>query len=191
LPSEITSIDIPSTTAVFAVAEQKARALARDRRAGATILVAVSMPVLLSALAMGIAVVEWSGVQRGLPRTADPVALAGALADTPSAPVAANAVANVAEMNGAAGATSRSWNGTSQISIDNQITVPVAQGIRRSSDTAVRVIVRQSVPQPFFGIATAATSVTIATLVLADGWRNLVEKRDMLALGRATCFPQQ
>ena len=55
-------------------------ALAWDRRAGVALITALSMPVLMMSVAMGVEVSHWSAQQLDLQRTADLAALAGASA---------------------------------------------------------------------------------------------------------------
>ncbi len=151
--------------------------LAWDRRAGVALITALSMPVLLMSVAMGVEVSHWSAQQLDLQRTADLAALAGANAygsalaqgDTAAqaVTVAAAGAADVAELNGAAGG-SRSWSPAAKTLTDNQITVLITSGVRNPADPAVQVTVHRVVPLLFARIATATRSVGLGARAMAE-----------------------
>ena len=151
--------------------------LAWDRRAGVALITALSMPVLLMSVAMGVEVSHWSAQQLDLQRTADLAALAGANAygsalaqgDTAAQAVTAAAAgaADVAELNGAAGG-SRSWSPAAKTLTDNQITVLITSGVKNSADPAVQVTVRRAVPLLFAHIAVESAAVSLAARGTAE-----------------------
>ena len=134
------------------------------------------MPVLLMSVAMGVEVAHWSSEQLDLQRTADVAALAGASAyaravaagQVPTASAVATAAADVAELNGATGAASRSWSAGSKTLADNQITAQIVAGPRNSADNAVRVTVQQSVPLIFARLVSSAGSQTLSAQGTAE-----------------------
>ncbi len=151
--------------------------LAWDRRAGVALITALSMPVLLMSVAMGVEVSHWSAQQLDLQRTADLAALAGASAygsalaqgDTAAqaASVGAAGAADVAELGGAAGG-SRSWSPAAKTLTDNQITVLITSGVKNPADPAVQVTVRRAVPLLFARIATSVEAVSLAARGTAE-----------------------
>ena len=144
--------------------------LAQNRRGGVALLAALAAPALLMAVALGVEIAHWASVQTDLQRTADLGALAGAegIARNDTLEQAANAAANVAEMNGGNGGASRSWNGTSFVLADNQVTVSIVAGLHNPADPAVQVVVNKAVPLLFSGLMTAATSIPMRTLAIAE-----------------------
>ncbi|MDE2517175.1 MAG: Tad domain-containing protein [Rhodospirillales bacterium] len=152
-------------------AMRRARTSWRSRRGAVALWVGLMAPVLTMALGVGIEVTGWSADQVELQRTADLAASAGMMAYRidANAQAAANAAANVAEINGIAGTTNRSWDATSQTLSDNMITVTFGSGIRVSSDPGLSVTVQQSVPLTVAHAFTSLSSVTVQ----ASAWSEL------------------
>ena len=127
-------------------------------------MAALAAPALLAASAVGIEVANWSAWQIDTQRTADLAALAAGQSYASGATIeqAANAGATVAEDNGAAGASPRSWNASSQVLSDGSITVSYVSGVRSSSDPAFRVKVKTSVPLTIARLITTARDETLA-----------------------------
>lgn len=169
--------------------------LARDRRAGVALLAALAAPALLMSVAMGVEVAHWSVVQLDTQRVADMAAVAGGEAwvayasesslkpvspcQTPSrACLAAVAAANVAEVNGAIGTASRSWNSGTGVLSDNAITVTVTAsgaGVHNSSDPTVQVAVTETVPVGFAQLFDAASTEALGATAKSEiestqGW---------------------
>jgi hypothetical protein len=119
---------------------------------------------------MGLEIGRWTFTQLDLQRTADMAALAGGegLGSNDSLQEAANAAANIAEINGASGTTSRTWNASTLILSDNQVTVQITNGVRNSADPAVLVTVRKPVSLMFTNFLTSATSITLGSTAMAE-----------------------
>jgi uncharacterized membrane protein len=111
----------------------------------------VMAPVMLMSLAMGVEVAWWSTVKVELQRTADIAAWAGAMsyARSSDAQRATGVAANLAELNGAAGSASRTWDAASNTLTDGLITAQVVAGIRDPNESAVKVIVKQDLATSF------------------------------------------
>jgi Flp pilus assembly protein TadG len=144
------------------------RKLGRDRRGSIAILAAVTMPVMLMAAGMGIEVTNWTVVSLELQRTADVAAIAGALeyALGTDAQRSAITAASLAEINGVAGAPSRTWTVVNQTLTDNLITVQIGAGVQNNKNIGVKVTVAQVVPLYLTKIMSSSSSVTIS----ASAW---------------------
>jgi Flp pilus assembly protein TadG len=145
--------------------------LRRDRRGAVALWIALTVPTLLMALGLGIEVASWSVVQVELQRIADAAALAGSMnyTQTNSGQSATNAAANVAEVNGITGASSRTWNSGTQTLGDNNITAAVVTGIKNASDVSIKVIVTRNVPLMFANVFSSLGSITVT----ATAWSEL------------------
>lgn len=141
----------------------------RDRRGSVTMLVAVSMPAMVLLTGVGLEVSEWALATSRLQRSADAASVAGALnyGVSTSAQVAAGVAADVAEVNGAAGAASRSWNASTKTLSDGNVTVVVGPGVVNSSNTSVTVTVSQTLSNSFTGILNI-TQPTLTASAAAD-----------------------
>ena len=126
-------------------------------------MAAIATPVLLGAVAVGVEVGNWSAVQLSTQRVADMTALAAGQSFASGATIqqAANAGANIAELNGATGAQSRFWNATTNVLSDGSITVAYVTGVHSSSDPAFQATVRTSVPLIVARLVSTATSQTL------------------------------
>ena len=146
--------------------------LLSDRRGVVAMTIALTAPVLLMALGMGIEISRWSVTQVELQRTADAAALAGILnyehQTTKNAQIAAQAAANIAVLNGAAGQTTPTWTSSTQTLVDGTVTVAIVAGIRNSTDTAMQVTVSQSVPLYLAQLLTTSTSRTMAATATSE-----------------------
>lgn len=145
--------------------------LSRQRRGSVAMMTGVMAPVMLMSLAMGIEVAWWSTAKVELQRTADIAAWAGAMsyARSSDAQRATGAAANLAELNGAAGSASRSWDAASNTLTDGLITAQVVAGIRNPNESAVKVIVKQDLATSFSRIFPGVGSlVTISAAAVAE-----------------------
>ena len=147
-----------------------AKMLRKDSRAATALMFALALPVILAAVGLGINVGYWADVSIGLQRTADMAALAGGETyyTGSAAQLAAEQAANVAELNGESGGATRSWNTTTQVLTDGNITVQVMSGVRYAGDVAFRVTVRQSVPVFLSGFLRTASSENLGATALAE-----------------------
>lgn len=137
----------------------------RDRRGSVTLLVAVSMPAMVVLTGVGLEVSEWALATSRLQRAADAASVAGALnyGVSTSAQSAAGVAADVAEVNGAAGAASRSWNAGTKTLTDGNVTVVVGPGVVNSNNTSVTVTVSQTLSNSFTGILNITQPVLTAS----------------------------
>lgn len=151
-------------TKSFAAANE----LRRDQRGGVALMTAMSFIVILMCAGLSIDVSNWSLVKQELQRTVDLAAFAGAASFSSSndAMGAANIAANLAELNGASGSTSRTWNAGTMTLSDGQVNVQVSKGIRNSKNTAFQVIITQPAPVTFAKIFQSADIITVG----ATGW---------------------
>lgn len=152
------------------------RRLGGDHRAAVALMAALAAPALLMSVAMGVEVAHWSVVQVGTQRMADMAALAGGtayIAATTSGAsnpqyVAATAAANVAELNGGAGAANRTWDAGKATLTDNKVTVRIISGVRNSADTAVQVSVQRVVSLGFAQLLNAPSTETLGATATAE-----------------------
>lgn len=148
-----------------------ARRLGQDRRGSIVIIMALVTPALVMSVGLAIEVSHWTVVKLELQRTADLAALAGAteykLASNASN--ATNAAASFAELNGAVGGTTRTWDSGAKLLSDNQITAQVVAGVRDDQNTALKVTVTQTVPLALTRIMSSLPHVSIG----ATGWAEL------------------
>jgi Flp pilus assembly protein TadG len=139
------------------------------RRGAVAILVGLSAPMLLMAVALGVEVSSWTVTQQKLQRTADAAALAAAEAyyRGASAQTAATYGAYVAELNKASGAATRSWLGSTLS--DGNITVQKTTGPVNSSDTAFLATIKANVPLLFTAyVLHGTTTETITATATAE-----------------------
>lgn len=146
------------------------RGFGRDRRGSVVLIAALAAPVLLMSLALGVEVAHWSVVQLETQRIADMAALAGGEAQAAGATAqqAANAAANVAELNGAVGASVRTWDAATETLSDDHVVVQVTSGVRNPSDAAVRVSIQQNVPLMLAQMFKSATSQNLAATATGE-----------------------
>lgn len=157
--------------------------LGPDRRATVALYGALVAPVLAGAMALGVEVTGWSGAQLDAQRTADVSAREGALycynyainnsgssclSNAAAAQVAAMLAARLAEVNGAAGAENPTWNASTKTYIDNQITAQIVNGVKSSSDAAVQVAVKKTMPLMISRAVSLASSVTVSAASISE-----------------------
>jgi hypothetical protein len=125
---------------------------------------------MVIALGLGIEVARWSGAQVTTQRGADVAAAAGAAVfnGTNSAQQAATAAARLAQYNGASGATSPTWNASTQTLTSGRITAQVGRGLTNSSDTAITVTIVQTLPLWFSSLVSNLTGVTLSATATAE-----------------------
>lgn len=152
--------------------------LLRCRRSSVAIVAAMLAPVLAGATGLGIEVSNWSVEQMRMQRAADMAALAGAITYTnainngsttaAAAQSAANAAANLAEVNHVPGPSAPSWDSSTQTLTDSNLTVRITNGVRSASDTAVNVTVHESVPLMLARLVTSVSAVTVTGTSMAE-----------------------
>ena len=149
---------------------RRRRCLAADRRGAIALVAGIAAPVLLGAIALGVEVAHWSSVQLDTQRITDLAALAGAQSAASGATTqeAANAAANVAELNGASGAAIRTWNAVTNVLTDNTITVSLVNGVHTSTDKAFQVAITKSVPLVMAALISSASTETLRASATAE-----------------------
>ena len=161
--------------------------LARDRRGVVALWVAVTTPVVVMGLGLGVDVTEWVIANQQLQRAADAASTAGALryGTVQNAQIAAGIAADVAEANGAAGAATRTWTAATTTLVDNTITVVVGPPVVAGNNASVAVTVKKSV-QPTFSkvFATAAKVVTASGTADSTGTITVFQQPCLLTLGK-------
>lgn len=157
-------------TGLGCLAASALAALGCDRRGGIAVLTALVGPLLVMFAGVGMEITAWVAIQGGLQRTADVAAHAGGLVyfTRGSARDAANAAADAAELNGAAGAVTRGWNATTQTLTDGQITVQIGAGVRDGRDTGITVTLARAVPLGLTRVMSANPSITLRASGTAD-----------------------
>ena len=121
--------------------------------------------------ALAVEVTSWSVAKLQLQQIADVSAWAGAsrYASSTDSRGATNAAADLAEINGITGSSSRTWNATTLTTTDNLITAQIVRGVRVASDVAVQVTVRRVISKALSGIfPSTSTSVTVSAVAVAE-----------------------
>lgn len=146
------------------------RALRAHRKGVVALWVAVSAPVLMASVGLGIQAAQMAVTRSELQVAADTAAVAGALAYGASAndETAANAAANVAELNGVAGAATRSWNAGTRTLSDGSITVTLGAGVASTANTSVAVTVTRSIQGAFAMLVGGSPTQIIGATATAD-----------------------
>ncbi len=160
------------------------RKLFRARQGSVAVLAAMSAPLLIIAIGLGIEATGWTVSQTELQRTADMAAMAGVLSYSAgsTAQTASLAAAYVAEINGGQGATARTWNATTRTLSDNMVTVAVTAGVKNASDVAFVTTVQATLPLFFSAIALTGTSQTLSATATAELTTSQIGKDCILAL---------
>src|SRR3954454_19798552 len=104
--------------------------LLHERKGSVAMMTAIMGPVLIMSLGMAVEVTSWSVSNLELQRIADASAWAGAAryGATGNAQTATTAAAELAEINGVSGATTRTWNAATLTMTDNLITAQLVAG---------------------------------------------------------------
>lgn len=149
----------------------QARFLA-DRRGAIGVWIGLAVPTLLMAVGVSLNVAEGMVARQEMQRAADLAAQAGAIAYSvdSNASAAATAAANVAELNGVAGAGERSWNAGTKTMVSNQVTVLVATGAVNPSSTAIQVTAQRTVPVVFADLLGTTATRNISANSVAEVW---------------------
>jgi hypothetical protein len=141
-----------------------------ERRANVTLLAALMMPAFVGAAGLGVEASNWGVLQSEMQRSADAGARAAALVyqSTVNAQTAANAAADVVELNGITGASSRTWNSSTSTLTDNLITVTKVSGIRTASDSAFEVTIQRAIPLALAKLFISGSTITVASASWAE-----------------------
>lgn len=146
--------------------------LLHGRRASVAVWIAVMMPGLFMALALGVEAASWAAAQVSVQRSADVSAIAGGInyVSTNNKQTAATFAARMAQLNGGTGTVppkSPSWNGTDTLT-DNMITVQVVSGYATSSDTALKVTMQKTIPATVSKVFNSTGSYTVTGTGVAE-----------------------
>ena len=154
----------------------------RDRSGSVALMTALISPGLIMMAGIAIEVSSWASVKIDLQRQADIAALAGLL-DLDAglgAQVGANTAASVAELNGATGTATRTWNSNTSTLTDSEVTVVIGPGIRNSSNTGIMVTVTKLIPTILTRVMTSQPTV----MLTASAWAEYSKAQPcLLALG--------
>jgi hypothetical protein len=155
--------------------------LGGDTKASIAIWIAVMVPGLIMAAALGLEIGAWETAQISTQRSADLAAIAGAAnyQTTHNAQTAATFAARMAQLNGGTGTASPTWSGscttpcssacTSTLT-DNLVTAKVilCAGSANSSDPMLKVTVNKSVPATLSALFSSASTHTITATGTAE-----------------------
>jgi Flp pilus assembly protein TadG len=141
----------------------------RERRANVALMAGLLMPIFLGAAGLGVEASNWSVIEVQLQRAADAAAIGASVAygATPNAQAAANAAADIAELNGLPAGT-RHWTSSTKTLTDGLITAKLVTGVRSASDTAFQVTLGEAVPLAFAKLFVSATSYTLPASATAE-----------------------
>jgi Flp pilus assembly protein TadG len=145
--------------------------LLSQRQGSVALMTGIMAPVMVMSLAMGIEVTSWAVTKLELQLIADLSAWAGATqyAAASNAQSATNTAADLAEINGASGTSTREWNPTTWTTTDNMITAQVVNGVKNAGDKAVKVIVKRKIIKLFSRIfPSAQESITVSAVAVAE-----------------------
>ncbi len=148
------------------------RSLITDQRGSIAILGGILFVVLIGTAALAVDLGNWYVARADLQRTADAASIGGAfvLAGGAGGEVAANAAADTAELNGAAGGASRGWNAASQTLSDNMITAQLVPSPRHPANQAVEVTVSNHLPLLLAQVFMSGDGPTIS----ASSWSEII-----------------
>ena len=150
--------------------------LLHGRRASVAVWIAVMMPGLFMAVALGVEAASWAAAQVSVQRSADVSAIAGGIVcsvnggcKTPATQqAAATFAARMAQLNGGTGTAAPSWNsGTSTLS-DNMITAQIVSGYVTSTDAALKVTVQKTIPATVSKVFNSTGSYTVTGTGFAE-----------------------
>jgi Flp pilus assembly protein TadG len=142
-----------------------------DTKGSVALMTAVMAPVMIMMLAMGIEVTSWSVAKVEQQRMADASAWVGVMqyGVTNNAQTATLTAADLAEINGASGASSRGWNATTLTTTDGSITAQVVAGAINAGDKAVKVTISRSILKTFSLIfPSIQSSVIVSAVAVAE-----------------------
>ncbi len=171
--------------------------LLRDRRGVVAMWVAVTTPVVAMGLGLGVDVTEWVIANQQLQRAADAAATAGSIKYgllSSNAQQAAGFAADVAEANGIAGASTRTWTAGTKTLVDNNITVVVGSAVKNGDNSSVAVSVKRVVAPTFSAVFTSSSKTITATSTadsIGGGTINTYQQPCLFGLGQqGTAVPQ-
>ncbi len=144
----------------------------RDRAGTISVMVAVALPALLLMAGVSLEVGSWARPKQQLQHSADAAATGGAqtYGTTGNAQIAAGVVADLAELNGAAGGT-RTWNAATGTLSNGGVSVTVAASVITVGRTSVTVDLSRSVGAAASALIPGGAGVrTITASGTAEAW---------------------
>jgi Flp pilus assembly protein TadG len=142
-----------------------------ERHGNVALLTALLLPAFLGVAGLGVEASNWSVLGIELQRGVDAASQAAALIYNSSgdAQIAANAGADLMELNGLASG-SRTWNSGTNTLTEGLVTIRKVAGIRKASDAAFSVSVYKSVPLAFAKLFVSGSSMPVS----ARSWSELI-----------------
>ena len=147
------------------------RSIGNDCKGSVALWIAAALPALVASTTLATEAGSWVALQNRLQRAADAASVAGALIYKTklNAQVAAGAAANLAELNGAMGTATRSWNSATNTLTDNRIVVAVVpSGGNSPIGATVTVSVTAAVPLGLSVLFYSGTAFTVAATSTAS-----------------------
>jgi len=145
--------------------------LLKREEGSVAVLGAVLMTALVGTAALSVELGNWYATRVELQRLADMAAIGGAFtfAAQSSAQSATNAAADTAELNGATGGGSRTWNTSTSTLTDGLVSAGIVASPRTPGNQAVSVTVSRSLPLILTKLFSTNSSVTIK----ASSWAEI------------------
>src|ERR1019366_7974456 len=148
--------------------------LLHGRRASVAVWIAVMMPGLFMAVALGVEAASWAAAKVSVQRSADVSAIAGGIicaanggcATPATKQSAATFAARMAQLNGGTGTASPSWNGTDTLTDNTIIANFVSPGYVTS--TALKVTMQKTIPATVSKVFNATGSYTVTGTGVAE-----------------------
>jgi hypothetical protein len=139
-------------------------------RASIAIWIAMMIPGLVMATALGVELAGWATAQVAVQRAADLSAISGVInyKVTTNKQTAATFAARMAQVNGGVGTATPSWNSGTNTLTDNQITAPIVTGWQTSSDTAIKVTIQKTIPATVSSVFSSIGSHTVTGTGLGE-----------------------
>jgi hypothetical protein len=144
--------------------------LPHGRRASVAVWMAMMLPGLFMAVALGVEAGSWAAAQVSVQRTADVAAIAGGInyVSTNNKQTAATFAARMAQLTGGTGTASPSWNSGTNTPTDNTIIAKFVSAYATSTDTAMQVTVQRTIPATVSKVFNSTGSYTITGTGVAE-----------------------
>ncbi len=127
-------------------------------------------PGIVMAAALAVETGGWAAAQMSVQRAADLAAIGGAInyKSSNNKQTAATFAARLAQLNGGTGTAAPAWNSSTNTLTDNQITAQVVTGWVTTSDTAMTVTVKKTIPAVISNLFNPTTSYTVTASGTAE-----------------------
>ena len=145
------------------------RTLNLGRRASVAVWIAVMAPGLIMATSLGVEAASWAAAKVAVQRAADVSAVAGAInyLATSNQQTATTFAARMAQLNGASGTTTPTWNSTTHTLTDNMISAAIVPGYT-GSGTALQVTVQKSIAATMSKVFSSTGTYTVTGIGTAQ-----------------------